>query len=229
MFIGHYAAAYALKAQESKASLGLLFIGVQFVDILFFPLALAGIESLTFVENFTAVNNLVMNYYPFTHGMLAAVVWATLFYFLFKSISKGPDKTKRSIALVMAMAVMSHWVFDLFMHTPDLPLITGQPKLGFGLWNYKLLSFALEIGLLAAGWYFYHSTTENKPGNNKHFSLGLLLFLVLVQSLNYFVLPLSTDILELTISALFAFLLLAYLAHLVDKRRSRILEDWEEN
>ena len=38
MFVGHYAAAFVLKGKEPSASLGMLFIGVQLVDILFFPL-----------------------------------------------------------------------------------------------------------------------------------------------------------------------------------------------
>ena len=53
MFIGHYSAALALKRVEKKVSLGWLFLAVQFVDILFFPLVLLGVERLTIVENFT--------------------------------------------------------------------------------------------------------------------------------------------------------------------------------
>jgi len=83
MFVGHYAVAYALKAKTPKASLGLLFIGVQFVDILFFPFVLLGIENLDFVKDFTEVNNFNMTYYPFTHGLLASLIWALLAYLLF--------------------------------------------------------------------------------------------------------------------------------------------------
>jgi hypothetical protein len=52
MFVGHYAAAFALKGKEKDASLGMLFIATQFVDILFFPFVLAGIENLKFVKGF---------------------------------------------------------------------------------------------------------------------------------------------------------------------------------
>jgi len=44
MFVGHYAASLALKSVNKNASLGILFLAVQFVDILFFPLVLLGIE-----------------------------------------------------------------------------------------------------------------------------------------------------------------------------------------
>lgn len=66
MFIAHYTKSLALKEYQSRAPLGWLFIAVQFVDILFFPLSVLGQESITFENKFTAVNNFVMNF-PFTH------------------------------------------------------------------------------------------------------------------------------------------------------------------
>lgn len=36
MFVGHYAISLALKGAEKKASLGMLFLAVQFIDILFY-------------------------------------------------------------------------------------------------------------------------------------------------------------------------------------------------
>lgn len=47
MFVGHYAASLALKSYEKKASLGQLFLAVQFIDILFFPFVLIGIELMS--------------------------------------------------------------------------------------------------------------------------------------------------------------------------------------
>jgi hypothetical protein len=46
MFVGHYAASLALKSVDKKASLGLLFLGVQFVDLLFFLFVLLEIERI---------------------------------------------------------------------------------------------------------------------------------------------------------------------------------------
>lgn len=58
MFVGHYAASLALKSVEKNASLGLLFLAVQFVDILFFPFVLLGIECM----NIILWNNAVATY-----------------------------------------------------------------------------------------------------------------------------------------------------------------------
>jgi hypothetical protein len=49
----------------------------------------------------------------------------------------------------MAVAFLSYWFADLLVHTPDLPLINGEPKFGFGFWNNCELTFALEAVLLA--------------------------------------------------------------------------------
>ena len=64
MFVGHYAASLALKRFEKRVSLGTLFLAVQFVDLLFFPLVLAGVERLNIVENFTQSTHFELEYMP---------------------------------------------------------------------------------------------------------------------------------------------------------------------
>jgi hypothetical protein len=51
VLIGHYSAAFALKSVEKDASLGWLFLAVQFADILFFPLVLLGIERMSIIPH----------------------------------------------------------------------------------------------------------------------------------------------------------------------------------
>jgi hypothetical protein len=34
-----------------------------------------------------------------------------------------------------SLGVVSHWVLDLVVHRPDLPLYPGSQRLRFGLWN----------------------------------------------------------------------------------------------
>ena len=46
MFAGHYGASYALKTVEKRASLGLLFLAVQFIDVLWAIFVLLGIEKV---------------------------------------------------------------------------------------------------------------------------------------------------------------------------------------
>ena len=217
MFVGHYAAAFVLKGKEPSASLGMLFIGVQLVDILFFPFALYGIETMAFEAGFTQVNDFVMEF-PFTHSLLGSVVWGVVFALLYLMF---PSKRKKSgrVALVLGLSVLSHWFVDLLVHTPDLPLIHGEPKYGFGLWQNKYMAFSAEIGLLVVAWCYYAYKIKAKSGARKFFMFLFLLFLIAVNSLDYFVLPKSQDLQELTISALAAYFLLALIAQFYELRR----------
>lgn len=220
MFTGHYAVAFALKGKEKGASLGMLFLATQFVDILFFPFVLAGIEKLEFVENFTAINNFKMDYYPFTHGLIGSLFWALLFYVLYRFIFAKNKANGKCIALVMAIAVLSHWFLDLLTHTPDLPLLSGDPKLGFGLWNNKLLTFSTEAVLLLLGLFYYLKKTSAVKNSGKYLASLFVLFLITVNYLSMYVLPADNNINSLTISALFFYFLFALLAHFVAKKRA---------
>ena len=217
MFVGHYAAAFALKGKEKGASLGMLFIATQFVDILFFPFVLAGFENLKFVKNFTAVNNFNMNYYPFTHGLVGAVFWSLLFYALYYFIC---TKKNKNIATIMAIAVISHWFTDLIVHIPDLPLLHGDPKFGLGLWNNKLATYGVEAFLLIGGLLYYLKNTKASTNIGKYSAIVFVILLLLINYLNLYVLPANDDITSLTISALFFYFLFALIAYFIDKKRA---------
>ena len=219
MFVGHYAVAFALKGKEKNTSLGWLFIAVQLVDILFFPLAVLGIESLKFEEGFTEVNNFKMEFYPFTHGLLGSLIWALLFYVLFKFVIAKNKINSNRVAVIMAIAVLSHWFADLLVHTPDLPLINGEPKFGFGLWNYKAITFFTEAVLLLLGLWYYLKKTRSITKSGKYAASIFSVLLILVNYLNMYVLPPNNSVISLTISALFLYFLFAGIAFYVDKKR----------
>src|SRR5437867_3835114 len=61
-------------------------------------------------------------------------------------------------ALVVAVAVFSHWVLDFVVHRPDLPLYDNAAKVGLGLWNAPVLAFGLEAALLFGGMWLYLRT-----------------------------------------------------------------------
>ncbi|WP_304237350.1 hypothetical protein [Jiulongibacter sediminis] len=219
MFVGHYAVAFALKGKEKGASLGALFIATQFVDILFFPFALLGIEVLNFQSGISEVNNLDLAHVPYTHGLLGSIIWAVLCYFLYVLFLKKGDLNAKKIGLVMAVGVLSHWFADLIAHTPDLPIISGEPKLGFGLWNNKEATFFTEAGLLVLSLIYYNKRTVAVNTFGKYASVGFVLFLILANYINFYVLPQEENLLNLTISALASYLLFAGLAWWIDKKR----------
>ena len=62
---------------------------------------------------------------------------------------------KKSAALIVGLAVFSHWVLDLIAHPRDLPIYDNTLKVGLSMWNYRDPEFALEIALLAGGIVLY--------------------------------------------------------------------------
>ena len=219
MFIGHYAAAFALKGKVKDSSLGMLFIATQFVDILFFPFVVLGIEKMRFVENFTAVNDFDMYFYPFTHGLLSTAIWAVTFYAVYYFFINKNQPNRKAIAWAMALGVLSHWFADLVVHTPDLPLVTGEPKLGFGLWNNKLITFLTEAVLLIISVIFYLSRTKSVAKTGDYAAVGFTVFMLVVNYLNLYVLPKNDDIVSLTVSALGSYFIFAGIAFWVERKR----------
>jgi hypothetical protein len=66
-------------------------------------------------------------------------------------------------ALVVGLAVFSHWILDLVVHAPDLPLYDNTAKVGFGLWNRPVLAFGLEAVLLFGGmWRYFRSGARRR-------------------------------------------------------------------
>jgi hypothetical protein len=55
---------------------------------------------------------------------------------------------------VVGIAVFSHWILDLIVHRPDLPLYDNSAKFGLGLWNFPAFAFGLEAALLFGGLWF---------------------------------------------------------------------------
>ena len=217
MFVGHYAASLALKKIEKRASLGILFLAVQFVDIVFFPLVLLGVERINIIENFTQSTHFELEYMPYTHSLLATACWSVAVYGLFRWVVVK----NKSVALVTGLAVFSHWLLDLLVHIPDLPLWSdASPKLGMGLWNSAIGTYTLEAVLLVgACWLYLRSTSATTKAGR--YGMGVFVaFLLLVNIVNVFG-PLQDDSKTgLAISALGAYFLFAAVAFWLDRKRT---------
>lgn len=217
MFVGHYAASLALKKFERRASLGVLFLAVQFVDILFFPFVLLGIERMNIVENFTQSTHFELEYMPYTHSLLAFVLWSAAAYAVFRWIVVK----KHAVAVVVALAVFSHWLLDVLVHTPDLPLWSDtSTKLGFGLWNNAIATYALEAGLLLIGLWLYLRSTKAGTAVGKYGMTVFVGFLLLVNIANIFGPPMVDSNLGIAVFALTSYFLFAAAAFWLDRKRS---------
>ncbi len=220
MFIGHYSAALALKRVEKNASLGWLFLAVQFVDILFFPLVLLGIERLKIVENFTQSTHFELEFMPYTHGLVGSLIWAAVAYVVFWILLAKKEVNKKRVALVIATAVFSHWVLDLIVHTPDLPLLGDNSlKIGFGLWNNAPITFILETVILLAGVWLYLRGTKASTVTGKYGMIAFAVVLIAVNVFNIFGPP-PDSLNIMAIFSLVSYFAFGGIAFWLDKKRS---------
>jgi len=176
MFIAHFGVGFAAKGAVPKVSLGTLFLAAQFIDLIWPTLLLLGVERVSIITDGTRHPPLDFVYYPYSHSLLAVIGWAVLFaavYFFARRSRIG--------AAVLGLAVISHWLLDLVVHYPDLPLYPGDgPRLGFGIWSFPVISLALELSIFAAGiWVYLRSTTaSDATGKRALWALGATLLLI---------------------------------------------------
>ena len=219
MFIGHYGVALAAKKVDKNISLGLLFFATQFVDILFFVLILMGIERMSIVPGITAANPLDFTYYPYSHSLTASLLWAGLFFVVFKITSSISGSRNNRIALVVAAIVLSHFFLDVIVHRPDLPLFGDDSyKLGLGLWNYVISSSLIEILILVAGLWLYLKSTKSITFGGKYGMIIFAVFLIMMQMASLFMPP-PPDIRGFAIFGLVYQLMMVGVVSWLDRKR----------
>ena len=129
MFIGHLAAALGGKKLEPRLSLGVLVAAAFGLDLLWPAFLLLGVEHVRVDSGNTAFTPLAFDSYPWSHSLAAALPWGAV-----AAVAIGGLDGLRPRILIAA-AVVSHWVLDFITHRPDLPLWPGGPQVGLGLWN----------------------------------------------------------------------------------------------
>ncbi|HEX8109552.1 MAG TPA: metal-dependent hydrolase [Kofleriaceae bacterium] len=156
MFIGHYAVGLAAKRVEPRLSLAVLLAAPQVLDLVWPILVLAGIEHVEVAPGDTAFTPLAFTSYPWSHSLVAALVWAAVMMWIVRSIA--PDGWRP--AAIAGALVVSHWVLDVASHRADMPLWPGSVRLGLGLWQSVPATLAVEIAMYAIGAGLYLTATR---------------------------------------------------------------------
>jgi hypothetical protein len=186
MFVGHYGVSFAAKRMEPAIPLWVLFLAVQFLDVLWAPFILLGIEKTRIVPGITASNPFDLYYMPYTHGLVTALAWAVLAGTIAQGIA---GRTHHRVGLIIGLAVFSHWVLDFIVHRPDLPLYDNTAKVGLGLWNAPAVALGLEVALLFGGMWLW-------LGGRLAASMGTVIFgfvMVGIQAYVFFGPPPASD------------------------------------
>jgi membrane-bound metal-dependent hydrolase YbcI (DUF457 family) len=163
MYPGHFAAGLALKAYEPKAATSGLMVAVGLLDLIFGVLVILGIEG---GGHRTGLN------VPWSHSLLTSALIALLFAALFRH--QG-----RRVVIVIFAAVMSHWVLDVFVHGPDMPLWPYAPQpLGFrSIFGGIAGWFEVVFTLAAMGWYVKRARNSADFGSRWPWACVVIVFL----------------------------------------------------
>ncbi len=181
MFIGHYAVGMAAKKWAPKTSLGTLLAAALWLDILWPFFLLLDLEHVRVAPGITRMVPFDFYDYPLSHSLFMALAWSVLVGLLYVAFTKDGRG-----AWVMGGLVASHWVLDLFVHRPDLPIWPTEftnmaaTKVGLSIWTSVWGTLLLEFGLFALGIWLYLQATKAKDQTGTLAFWGLALFLAVM-------------------------------------------------
>jgi hypothetical protein len=182
MFIGHFGLAFAAKRAAPRTSLGTTFVAAQLAD-LFWPIfLLAGVEQVRIApKEHNPFLTLDFVSYPWSHGLLTELAAGAAFgllYFASTRYARG--------ALIVGLLVPSHWVLDLVVHVPDLPLFPGGvARFGLGLWRNPVATVIVELLVFFAGVWIYTRATHAVDRIGRFGLWGLVVFLLALYAASF--------------------------------------------
>ena len=124
MFAGHIGAALVIARVEKRVNVGVFVGAALLLDLMLWLLVLLGLESVAIPSNFTSTHQPEF-VFPYSHGLLAGVLWSAVAGAATFLACSGRPALKWRAAVLVAAAVLSHWLLDVLVHRPEMPL-TGN-------------------------------------------------------------------------------------------------------
>ena len=156
MLVGHFAAGMLAKRAAPQASLGTLTLAAMLADLLGIAFILVGVERWRIVAGARGIDSVELYDIALSHSLAMDLVWGAAFagvYFWRTRYAAG--------AGAVFAATLSHWVFDVISHRPDMPLAPGtEARLGLSLWSSVPATLIVEGGLWVAALAVYLRTTR---------------------------------------------------------------------
>jgi hypothetical protein len=218
MTAGHFGLAAGVKAPAPRVPLWALMLSTYLLDFVFIILVAAGAESFgPLVPGQPVGYGEVTIQAFFSHSLVGAAFIALVAGLLAR------QAWGKQAGVVIGAVVMSHWFLDLIVHRPDLPILPGNalglPLLGLGLWNYPLLSAAIELVLALGGTFLYYRSAQAYVATNGNGTLMPRALVAATVTGVLIMLLLATDVLGLSLAlALVLMLLLIVLCGWLDAR-----------
>ena len=150
MLAGHIGVALAIGRTERRVNVGVFVAAALLLDFLLWLFILLGAESVSIPPDFQ-VTRQVEFVFPYSHGLLAAAGWSAAGGVLaFLAFPRAQQRWR--IGGLVAAAAFSHWLLDVLVHKPELPLAgSASPQVGLGLWNNLPVALGVETAIVVAG------------------------------------------------------------------------------
>jgi len=155
MFAGHIGAGLAIGSAERRVNVGLFVAAASLLDIALWLLVLVGCESVVIPYDFTRTHQAEF-VFPYSHSLAAGVVWSALAAGAAWAAFARLGTARIRFALLIAAAVFSHWLLDVLVHRPELPLAGATSTLmGLGLWNSVPVALVTEGSIVMLGLFLF--------------------------------------------------------------------------
>jgi hypothetical protein len=155
MGIGHVAVGLGLKRVDRRINAGWLIFAALLPDFLLGWFVLAGLESYTAPSDYASAHFLLFTF-PWSHGLLADVGWAAIGGVIAWGLAR-----RRTAAVLVAIAILSHFLLDGIVHVKGLPLAGNEgPAFGLGLWRNLPLELSIEAAMAALAVWIYRSAVR---------------------------------------------------------------------
>jgi hypothetical protein len=176
MFAGHVGVGLVIARAEPRVNVGVFVAAALLLDIVLWLLVLAGWESVAIPADFAATHQPDF-VFPYSHSLAAGLGWSALAAVAMLIGYPELRAAKWRVAVLVAAAVFSHWILDVWVHRAELPLMGGSsPKVGFGLWDSMPTALAVEAAIVVAGLLVFMPVIRPWRGR----ALALVLFVALV-------------------------------------------------
>jgi membrane-bound metal-dependent hydrolase YbcI (DUF457 family) len=128
-------------------------LATVWLDIIFVPLFLTGIETIRPAPGTHGGYGGVIINADYTHSLIGALGISAIFAAV-AAVWWG-----QRTGFVLGAVVFSHWLLDLVVHRADMPILPGSqgtlPRLGLGLWQLPRAVMLVELALVIAGAWLY--------------------------------------------------------------------------
>lgn len=220
MFAGHVGAGLALGRTSRRLNVGILIFAALLLDVLLWIFVTCGIEHAYVPPDF-AVHHYLRFTFPWSHGLAASLLWAAAAGAGAWACARSWAAARTSAALAIFAAVLSHWVLDVLVHAPEMPLAGGaSSKVGLGLWDHRAIALALELTITFAGLGLYLAGSGLSRGRAAALSMLVIAIAALTIG-GMTVAPPPTDVRGQALGALTSICVLALLCGWLDGSKPR--------